>query len=62
MIDDYEGRDVSTFDAPGAYIQAVIPNNKTLLTKLRAEFVNIMCDVNPEHQNKVIFIVGFFTC
>ena len=51
--DAYENRDVANFDVPGEYLQAEIPNDKTVLLKLRAEFVNIVCDVNPDHKYNV---------
>ena len=49
IIDAYEGRTVGIFDVPGAYLHAEIPKGKTVLMKLRGEFVDIMCKVNPKY-------------
>ena len=57
LIDTYEGRDVGTFDIPGAFLQAKLapkPNNERVLMKLVGQFVDIMCNVNPEHIKNVI--------
>jgi hypothetical protein len=48
-IDIKEGRDVAIFDVPGAYLQAEMPKEKKVLMKLRGQFVDIMCEVNPEY-------------
>jgi hypothetical protein len=49
-IDIKEGRDVAIFDVPGAYLQAEMPKDKKVLMKLRGQFVDIMCEVNPEYK------------
>ena len=46
-MDTYEGQDVSTFDVPGAYFNADIPNDKYASLKLEGEFMDIMCNMNP---------------
>ena len=51
MIDAYEGKDVATFDVPGAYLHAEMPKDKRVLMRLRGEFIDIMCDVNPKYKN-----------
>jgi hypothetical protein len=53
-IDIKEGRDVAIFDVPGAYLQAAMPKDKKVLMKLRGQFVDIMCEVNPEYLPYVI--------
>ena len=53
LIDANEGRDVAIFDVPGAYLQAEMPKEKKLLMKFRDEFVDIMCEVNPEYKQHV---------
>ena len=61
LIDAYEGRDVRTYDVPGAFLQASLepkPNNERVLMKLVGNFVDIMCKVNPEHQENVIYENG----
>ena len=54
LIDVKEGRDVAIFDVPGAYLQAEMPAEKKLLMVFRDEFVDIMCEVNPEYKKYVI--------
>ena len=52
VIDAYKGRDINSYDVPGAYLQArLVPkdNNERVLMKPRGNFVDIMCKVNPEH-------------
>ena len=39
------------FDDPGAYLNADITEDKSILLKNEGEFVEIMCEVNPK-QNK----------
>ena len=34
---------------PGAYLDAKFPKDKLVLMRLRDEFVDIMCKVNPEY-------------
>ena len=54
LIDANEGRDVAIFDVPGAYLQAEMPAEKKILMIFRDEFVDIMCEVNPEYKNHII--------
>ena len=61
LIDAYERRDVGTYDVPGAYLHAeLLPreNNEIILMKLTDRFVDIMCEVNPEHSKNVIIEKG----
>ena len=53
LINSNEQRDVAVFDVPEAYLHADIPDNKFALLKIEGEFVDIMCDVNPEYTNDV---------
>ena len=55
VIDAKEGRMVNTFDVPGAFLQAPMPEGKKVLLKMKGEFVDIMCRVNPEHLPNVRF-------
>ena len=36
------------FDVPGVYLNANMPEDKFLLLKFEDEFVDIICEVNPE--------------
>ena len=61
LIDTYEGRDVGTYDVPGAFLQAKLgprPNNERVLMRLVGNFVDIMCKVNPDHTKNVIYENG----
>ena len=61
LIDAYEGRDVATYDVPGAYLQARLSpkeNDERVLMKLRGSFVDIMCEVNPSHTKNVVYENG----
>ena len=61
LIDAYEKRDVGTYDVPGEFLQASLspkPNNERVLMKLVENFVDIMCEVNPEHAKNVIYENG----
>ena len=58
VIDAYEGRDVGVYDVPGAFLQSDIPKDKKLLMTIRGEFVDIMCDVNPEYKEHVRVVNG----
>ena len=49
VIASFEGRYIYSFDVPGAFLQAELPDDKLLLLRLNGEFVDIMCQVNPEH-------------
>ena len=51
LINAYEGRVVHTFDVPGAYLHASLPYDKVAHMKFEGEFVDIMCEVNPEYKN-----------
>ena len=53
MVDIFEGRDVATFEIPGAYIHSDIPEDKTVILKLKVNFGSIMCERNPEYKQHV---------
>ena len=64
IIFAYEKRATAVFDVPGAYLHADIPEGKFALLKITGQFVDIVCDVNPEfrkdvryeHGRKVLYI------
>ena len=49
VIDAYEERDIAIYDIPGAYLHAEMPEDKTMILKLKGKFVSIICDINPEY-------------
>ncbi len=58
LINAYEERDTAIFDVPGAYLHAKIPDDKFAILKIEGEFVDIMCEVNPEYKDDVRFENG----
>ena len=42
---------MQTFDVPGAYLHATLPDGKVVHMKFKGEFVEVMCEVNPEYKN-----------
>ena len=58
IIDVFEGRDVAIFDIPGAYLHAEMPEDKVVLMRFRGQFVDIMCQVNPEHKKNITYENG----
>ena len=55
LIDVYEGRDVGIFDIPGAYLHAKMPNEHQVILKIKGKFVDIMCDVNEDFKEYILF-------
>ena len=58
LIAAYEGRKVVSFDIPGAFLQAEMSEDKLLLLKFRDVFVDMMCEINPEHKKNIIYENG----
>ena len=56
IIDSYEGRYVSISDIPGAYLHAEMPEGKVIFMRLVGQFVDIMCDVNPEYKKYIRYV------
>ena len=54
VIAAYEQRKAISFDVLGAFLQAKLPDDKMLLLRLTGDFVDIMCDINLEHEKHVI--------
>ena len=50
VIDAYKGRDVATFDVPGAYLHVEMPQSKWILMRLRGDFMELMCQANPKYR------------
>ena len=53
IINAHEGIDVAFFDVPGAYLNTDMTENKSILLNIEREFVDIMCEGNPEHKKNV---------
>ena len=58
LINAYEERDTAIFDVPGAYLHAKMPADKFAILKIVGQFVDIMCEVNPEYKADVRFENG----
>jgi hypothetical protein len=50
LIGAHEGRKFISFDVPGAFLQAEMAEDKLVLLKLKGEFVDMMCKINPEFK------------
>ena len=55
LIDSHEGIPVQAVHVPGAYLYASLPDDKVVQMKFEGEFVDIMCEVNPEYENFVTY-------
>ena len=44
---------MATFDVPGAYLQTDLPKDKFTLLLLEVNFVDIMCDINPDYNQHI---------
>ena len=58
IIYTHEGRDIATFDVPGAYRHTKLPNDKRMLVNLRGDIVYITCKVNTEYNHDAIYKNG----
>ena len=58
IIFAYEKRATAVFDVPGAYFHADIPDGKFTLLKITGQFVDIVCEVNPEFKQDVRYENG----
>ena len=48
IIAAHEEREIISFDVPGAFLQADMPDDKLMLLRLTGEFVDLMCEINPD--------------
>ena len=48
IIGVFEERAMVIFEVPGAYLNSDIPEDKFVLLNFEDEFVDIICEVNPE--------------
>ena len=58
LMDIYEERDVVIYVIPGAYLHAHMPSEHRITLKLRGQFVDIMCQVNPEFKTNILIENG----
>ena len=50
LIEAFEGRAVHIFDVPGVYLHASLTDYKVVHMEFECEFVEIICEVNPEYE------------
>ena len=53
IIDVFEEHAMAKFDVPDAYLNADVPEDKFVWLRLEYEFVDIICEVNPEFTKDV---------
>jgi hypothetical protein len=58
IIFAHEKRATAVFDVPGAYLHADLPEGKFALLKITGQFVDIVCEVNPEFKQDVRYENG----
>ena len=51
LIYAHEGRAVNTFDVTGEYLHTSLHDDKVAHMKFEGEFMDIMCEVNPDYKN-----------
>ena len=55
ITDAHERHIVDTFDLPGAYLHVKILKYNSILIKIGEGFLDIMCQVNPEYKQHMIY-------
>eukprot|EP00957_Ditylum_brightwellii_P055939 4238430-Ditylum_brightwellii.AAC.1 len=50
LIGSLEGRKFISFDVPGAFLQAEMVEDRLVLLKLKGDFVDMMCKINPKFE------------
>lgn len=59
IIDAYEGREIGSFNIPGAYLHAKMEHGETrVLLRLRDELVDMMCRANAKYLPYVHVVKG----
>ena len=58
VIDAYKNRDIAIADVSGAYLHAEFPKEKNIILRMADIFVDIMCDVNKEYKDHIVYEVN----
>ena len=58
VIDIYENRDLAICDVLGGFLQADIPEEKTILMCISERFVDILCQANEKYKNYITYENG----
>ena len=53
LIGAYEGRQLISYDVPGAFLQAMMSDDKLVLLKMKGRIAEMMCEVNPEYEKNL---------
>ena len=54
LIGAYEERNHISFDVPGAFLQADMPNDKLVLLKFKGQMANMLVDVNDKYREHLV--------
>ena len=58
VIDTQEGRGIAIANVPGAYLHAKFPNDKKVILQMTDIFVDIMCEINEEYKDHIIYQIN----
>ena len=58
MIAAYEGRHFISFNVPGAFLYAEMSEDKLVFLKMKNSFVDMMCQIDPEHTKNIQYENG----
>ena len=58
VINAHEGRDIVIADVQGAYLHTKFPSDKNVILRMRDIFVDIMCKINEEYKDHVIYEIN----
>ena len=54
LIGAYEGRNYISFDVPGAFLQANMPDDKLVILKFKGRMADMLADVNEKYRKHLI--------
>ena len=54
LIGAYEGRNYMSFDVPGAFLQADMPDDKLVLLKFKGRMAYMLADVNEKYREHLV--------
>ena len=58
VIDAHKEIDVAVADVPGVYLHAEFPSDKNIILCMTDVFVDIMCDINEEYKEHIVYEVN----
>ena len=54
LIGAYEGRNYISFDVPGAFLQANMPDDKLVILKFKGRMADMLADVNEKYRKHLV--------